>query len=433
MPRSGSKASKPPPGRPMTPRDEVQQRRSSRTKKMQREQHTYSSDEESTDSSEDVYSSEEEEQQQTRRRAAPTPQPEPSPAPVVSEARSNMSPAQLKLLELVNKVQDVNLQALQIASDGGDGAGVLDWPQICVVGGQAEGKSTLLSAIVSSRMPSKMKFLPEGTGMVTRCPIEVQMTRPGGVTEHTATVRTQGQYGGGDSRTEEIAGPGANPSPDQIDRWGHKIRKKIEEAQNDLVGPGAVTRDKVIVQLVGPCLPNLSLVDLPGLRAVDDPSTRGLKEELRAMVTDVVRSDNAIILCASAAGTDPATWVGKGLACEVDPAGTRTVGVVTKVDQLYGIPDTQTMRDDRAQLKQEIARATETQYFAAYNPPAETEQAFRREGISLKQEIESYFQKVRGCGPHCNSDVVVAQSRSCVAVCSKCTGACWKRRHRSRS
>ena len=369
----------------MTPRDEVEHKRSSRAKKMQRQ---YSSDEMSEGSrSSEEFSSDEE--------LAPQPEPEPTRGPSVnSQARSNMTPAQLKLLELVNKVQDVNLQALQIASDS-DGGGVLDWPQICVVGGQAEGKSTLLSAIVSARMPSKMKFLPEGVGMVTRCPIEVQMTCPSGVTEHKATVRTQGQNGGLDSAVDEVAGPGANPTPNEIDRWGHMIRKKIQQATDGLVQPGCITRDKVIVQLVGPCLPNLSLVDLPGLRAVDDPKTRGLKEELRAMVTDVVSSSNAIILCASAAGTDPATWVGKGLAREVDKTEERTVGVVTKVDQLYGIPDTQTMREDRAQLKHEIATATSTPYYAAYNPPAETEEAFRREGINLKEQIESYFQKVR--------------------------------------
>ncbi len=389
--RSGGRRStsgKPsPPARPMTPRDEVTSSRRSRAKKMKNRKE-YSSDEMSEDSSssEEISSDEE---------LTPQPQPEPSPAPtVVSQARSNMTPAQLKLLELVNKVQDVNLQALQIASDT-DGGGVLDWPQICVVGGQAEGKSTLLSAIVSARMPSKMKFLPEGTGMVTRCPIEVQMTCPSGATEHKAIVRTQGQHGGLDSAGDEVAGPGSNPTPDQIDRWGHKIRKKIQQATDSLVQPGCITRDKVIVQLVGPCLPNLSLVDLPGLRAVDDPKTHGLKEELRAMVTDVVSSSNAIILCASAAGTDPATWVGKGLAREVDRTEERTVGVVTKVDQLYGIPDTQTMREDREQLKQEIATATSTPYYAAYNPPVETEEAFRREGINLKEKIESHFQKVR--------------------------------------
>ena len=45
-----------------------------------------------------------------------------------------------------------------------DANGSIDWPQICVVGGQSEGKSTLLSAIVSSKLGMKMKFLPEGQG-----------------------------------------------------------------------------------------------------------------------------------------------------------------------------------------------------------------------------------------------------------------------------
>ena len=40
-------------------------------------------------------------------------------------------------------------------------------------------------------MRSKMRFLPEGTGMVTRCPIEVQMTCPKDVFEHSASVSTQ--------------------------------------------------------------------------------------------------------------------------------------------------------------------------------------------------------------------------------------------------
>merc|ERR1719217_1028916 len=75
-----------------------------------------------------------------------------------------------KYLDLVNDVHGIDISDL-----GLEGSGKLDWPQICVVGGQSEGKSTLLSAIVSSKLgkdadgnPLVMKFLPEGTGMVTR-------------------------------------------------------------------------------------------------------------------------------------------------------------------------------------------------------------------------------------------------------------------------
>jgi DNA-binding protein YbaB len=44
------------------------------------------------------------------------------------------------LLDLVNDLMDINISTLNIGTG-------LEWPQICVVGGQSEGKSTLLSAV----------------------------------------------------------------------------------------------------------------------------------------------------------------------------------------------------------------------------------------------------------------------------------------------
>jgi hypothetical protein len=46
------------------------------------------------------------------------------------------------LLDLVNDLMDINISTLNIGSTES-----LEWPQICVVGGQSEGKSTLLSAV----------------------------------------------------------------------------------------------------------------------------------------------------------------------------------------------------------------------------------------------------------------------------------------------
>ena len=60
------------------------------------------------------------------------------------------------------------------------------------------------------------------------------------------------------------------------------------------------------------------------------------------MVTSCVSKDSAIILCVGQAGTDPDTWVGKALAQQVDRGEERTIGVVTKVDTMFGIPDTGT-------------------------------------------------------------------------------------------
>ena len=337
----------------------------------------------------------------------PEPMPEPMPMPVAvtvapvssasdSQLASFRNSTERKLLELVNEVQDISLESLGM--DGGDGA-KLDWPQICVVGGQAEGKSTLLSAIVSANMSAKMEFLPEGTGMVTRCPISVQMTfqKDG---DHSASVSTQ--RGGGSTASEGvpgeggvIPGPGAEPTPQQLADWGFAIQQRITGLQDHIVPAGQVTAQKIIVRLRGPTLPNLSLVDLPGLRAVDDERTQGLKEKLKEMVINNLRSPSAIILCVGPAGTDPSTWVGRGLAKQIDPWEERTIGVVTKVDTIFQPVDTELQRDNQAQLKTVLDEARKTPYYAAYNPKPGDEQKFVAAGINLKDDLEKVFAKGR--------------------------------------
>ena len=340
----------------------------------------------------------------TKEYRVPEPQPEPEPVTVYKvSAPASSSHDQLKrtdteirLLKLVNDVQDISLDELDIRDKGAK----LEWPQICVVGGQAEGKSTLLSAIVSANMPSKMNFLPEGTGMVTRCPIMVQMTCPQGVTDHTATVSTQRRNG--DEHEEgdpdvggRIVGPGADPTPDELGDWGFRIQQRIAALQDHIVPAGQVTHRKIIVRLVGPTLPNLSLVDLPGLRAVEDQRTRGLQERLLAMVRDNLTPPNAIILCMGQAGTDPANWVGHGLAKEMDVGEERTIGVVTKADTLFGIPDTSLQSDNQRQIKHVLDDAGDTPIYATYSPQPEDEAAFAKAGINLKEKLEEMFRQGR--------------------------------------
>ena len=310
-----------------------------------------------------------------------------------SVRKIEMGGAQLKLLKLVNEVQEISLGDLNISDQGS----ALEWPQICVVGGQAEGKSTLLSAIVSANMTAKMNFLPEGSDMVTRCPILVQMTCPKDEMQHSAIISTQrsaGEHGesGVPGQGGLIPGPGAVPTATEIESWGLHIQHSITALQDSIVAKNQVTHQKIIVRLKGPCLPNLTLVDLPGLRAVDDAKTVGLKDRLLAMVTANLLSPSAIILCVGAAGTDPTTWVGRGLAKQVDQQETRTIGVVTKADTLFGYPPTELQKQNQEQLKRVLLEEEDTPYYAAYNPRPQDEQAFRDHGINLQQEMEAMFR-----------------------------------------
>ena len=52
-----------------------------------------------------------------------------------------------------------------------DSKGTVELPQIVVVGSQSTGKSSVLESIVGK------DFLPRGTGIVTRCPLVLQLRR----------------------------------------------------------------------------------------------------------------------------------------------------------------------------------------------------------------------------------------------------------------
>jgi replication fork clamp-binding protein CrfC len=77
----------------------------------------------------------------------------------------------------------------------------------------------------------------------------------------------------------------------------------------------------------------LTLVDLPGLTKVpvgDQP--RDIERQIKDMLVKYISKPNAIILAVTAANTDLANSDGLKLARDVDPDGTRTIGVLTKVD-----------------------------------------------------------------------------------------------------
>merc|ERR1712137_864881 len=89
----------------------------------------------------------------------------------------------------------------------------------------------------------------------------------------------------------------------------------------------------ISLKIYSPHVLNLTLVDLPGMTRIpvgDQP--RDIEHQIRSMIMQFISNPNAIILVVSAANTDIANSDGIKLAREVDPEGTRTVGVVTKLD-----------------------------------------------------------------------------------------------------
>ena len=63
----------------------------------------------------------------------------------------------------------LTMNKIQMALSGAQLKHQIDLPQIAVIGSQSSGKSSVLESIV------KEDFLPRGTGIVTRCPLILQL------------------------------------------------------------------------------------------------------------------------------------------------------------------------------------------------------------------------------------------------------------------
>ena len=91
--------------------------------------------------------------------------------------------------------------------------------------------------------------------------------------------------------------------------------------------------DPIQLTVYSPNVPNLTLVDMPGLTKIPiDGQPKSIVAELEDMARTYVKGDNAITLAVTPANADLATSDALHLAREVDPAGDRTIGVLTKLD-----------------------------------------------------------------------------------------------------
>ncbi|KAF7359232.1 Vacuolar protein sorting-associated protein 1 [Mycena sanguinolenta] len=251
----------------------------------------------------------------------------------------------LEIVATINKLQDVFTTV-------GSSATQIDLPQICVLGSQSSGKSSVLENIVGR------DFLPRGSGIVTRRPLVLQLiNRPASA---PAAVPPKAN---GDARVfisavmaglsidnhlaqvngaEKGADKAANP-----DEWGeflhlpgekffdfNKIRDEIVRDTEAKTGRNAgISPQPINLRIFSPNVLTLTLVDLPGITKVpvgDQP--RDIERQIREMLMKYISKPACIILAVTAANQDLANSEGLKMAREVDPEGTRTIGVLTKVD-----------------------------------------------------------------------------------------------------
>jgi hypothetical protein len=201
-------------------------------------------------------------------------------------------------------------------------------PQIIVCGDQSSGKSSTLAAI------SGFDF-PVGAGCCTRAVTEVILRR---------------------SKTQFISvsiTPGPQSSKHRSKQDNEQLGNfKVTGSLRDLaVMTDKATRamglpdekepfrdDVLRVEVSGPDQPHLTLVDLPGLFHVGEGS-----EFVKTMVRRYMQSERSIILAVVSARNDFENQVVTKLIKEEDPDGKRTMGVITKPDDIEGSSDESTI------------------------------------------------------------------------------------------
>ncbi|PHH88424.1 hypothetical protein CDD83_7552 [Cordyceps sp. RAO-2017] len=192
---------------------------------------------------------------------------------------------------------------------------IVNLPQIIVVGEQSAGKSSVLEAISHVRFPVK-------SNVCTRFATELVL-RQAPDTSVDVSVRFADRSK--PSKTFQRAGFSEDDLPDII--------QEAKDCMGLLATGRDFSKDVLRLEIGGPSLHPLTLVDLPGLFQVDtaDQSMRG-KETVDQLVDSYMKQKSSIILVVITASNQLANHIALRKVKEHDPLRERTIGVITKPD-----------------------------------------------------------------------------------------------------
>ncbi|KAH9917093.1 P-loop containing nucleoside triphosphate hydrolase protein [Amylocystis lapponica] len=230
------------------------------------------------------------------------------------------------LLDLINRMRNTGVQQ------------DIDIPMIAVIGSQSAGKSSLIESISGIT-------LPRASGTCTRCPTGCRLSHSDKPWQCSVSLHfTTDERGEPLKQVRNVTF--GDPIADKAE-----VEERIRRAQRAILNPhtnylhilqGDVdtsvdseltfSMNFVSLQITGRDIADLSFVDLPGLIASGgSPGDIGLVTNL---VTSYVSRPSCIILLTVACETDFENQGAHNLAKVHDPEGKRTIGVLTKPNQI---------------------------------------------------------------------------------------------------
>jgi GTP-binding protein EngB required for normal cell division len=218
-------------------------------------------------------------------------------------------------LEQLDKEQKDLLDTIDGLRKHGVGRYV-DLPQIIVVGDQSSGKSSVLEAISRVRFPVK-------DGLCTRFATEL-------------ILRT-------DSRTKvDVQIQPASAMSQDVHSFNEthfdkdELPRIIGDAKRIMLSDGAgFSEDVLRVEICGPDVPHLTLVDLPGFYHSEDANQSAAGREIvERLVERYMTKENSIILAIISARNQLILQKVLSKVKLCDKNGERTLGIITKPDTL---------------------------------------------------------------------------------------------------
>ncbi|KAL9448623.1 hypothetical protein AB3S75_015996 [Citrus x aurantiifolia] len=168
---------------------------------------------------------------------------------------------------------------------------------VLALGNVGAGKSAILNSLIGH------PILPTGGNGATRAPIRIDLNKDGSLSSQSIVLLI-------DNKSQDV-------SPSAL---RHSLQNRLSQG---------VSRDEIYLKLRTSSAPPLKLIDLPGSdqRMMDD-----------AMISKYVEHSDAVLLVIIPATQTPdvSSYRALRIAKEHDADGTRTVGIISKMDQAEG-------------------------------------------------------------------------------------------------